>query len=662
MAETVKVWDAHGCEMSLEEVHSWNSWSKCREDRRFPKGLVEFLEHKEGCAFPAPTNVQAYSWPVLIQGQDLISIAKTGSGKTLAFLLPGFMWLKKNKKSTSPVDCNVGPAILVMTPTRELCFQIFSDAQKFGEPVQISAACAYGGAPKKDQEWKLKEGPETLIATPGRLNDFINNGVVSLEMCRYTVLDEADRMLDMGFEPQIKEILAKVPNGRQTAMFTATWSKECRKIADAYIHNPVHIQIGADEMSANADITQHIEITNSDAERMAALKRILEGLGDSGNVLIFCNTKKKCRELSWELDNQFKALKAVELHGDLEQWQRDESLNKFRSGDVRILAATDVAARGLDIRNVSVVVNFDAPNNAEDYVHRIGRTGRAGDAGDAHTFLSGWGDEKKAGDIYKIMEKSCQAIPKALEDLVNGGSRESTVTAENASWGGAAEAQAADNGGGTWDKQDWGEKKNDDGAEWWKKDEKKAESWDEKPAAKAWDQKPAATSWDAKPAAKSWDDKKQAEGSSWGATSSWDSKPAASTSWKGESDNVRESDPPWRRDEPDNEFGGDNPEEGAEFDVDGYNAPDPDEWQNEEEDRGGRGLKRGASNDFDSPPDAKRFETDGDIADTLTSGRGGQLSVTELRDWLEAQGLATHGVKSALLERATQAAVELCTG
>ena len=125
MAETVKVWDAHGCEMSLEEVHSWNSWSKCREDRRFPKGLVEFLEHKEGCAFPAPTNVQAYSWPVLIQGQDLISIAKTGSGKTLAFLLPGFMWLKKNKKSTSPVDCNVGPAILVMDANAGALFPDF---------------------------------------------------------------------------------------------------------------------------------------------------------------------------------------------------------------------------------------------------------------------------------------------------------------------------------------------------------------------------------------------------------------------------------------------------------------------------------------------------------------------------------------------------------
>lgn len=249
--------------MYIEEVTRFESWEKCRKEKRFPNGLIEFLSSDRGCAFPAPTSIQSFAWPALLQGQDLVGIAKTGSGKTLAFLLPAFMWLKKNKKSANPVDCNVGPAVVVLTPTRELCFQIFQDAQKFGEPVQITAACCYGGAPKRDQEWELQKGPMCLIATPGRLNDFAKSSTVKFDMVHYVTLDEADRMLDMGFEPQIKEVLDYIPNKRQTSMFTATWSKEVRQIADKYIINPVVVQVGSDDTTSNKNITQHIEIATS---------------------------------------------------------------------------------------------------------------------------------------------------------------------------------------------------------------------------------------------------------------------------------------------------------------------------------------------------------------------------------------------------------------
>lgn len=228
--DKVSVWDADDEDIS-RGADPWDSWDKVKEVKGFPGGLVRFLETstgQDGCGFLYPTPVQAYAWPILQAGKDLVAVAKTGSGKTLAFLLPGFIKLRKLKKS-GEVDAAKGPVLLAMTPTRELCNQIYMDACKFGKPVDITAACAYGGASKKDQEWELKKGPDCLIATPGRLNDFLESWTVSLDQCRYAVLDEADRMLDMGFEPQIRKIMDKVTTDRQTALFTATWPKECKK-------------------------------------------------------------------------------------------------------------------------------------------------------------------------------------------------------------------------------------------------------------------------------------------------------------------------------------------------------------------------------------------------------------------------------------------------
>jgi len=419
MADQVTVFDAWNQDIT-RTIDPWDTWEKILQKKGFPGGLITFLQTSsdfEGCGFPTPTTIQAYAWPILQNGQDLVGIAKTGSGKTLAFLLPGFIKLRRMKRK-GEIDTSRGPALLALTPTRELCYQIFSDTEKFGKPVEITAACAYGGAPKRDQEWKFKQGPDCVIATPGRLNDFINNGSIFMDQVHYAVLDEADRMLDMGFEPQIRQIMERVPRNRQTAMFTATWPRECVKLAESYVKDPQRVQIGGDDITTNTDIRQHIEVCQNEQDKMNNLRRIL-GYLKNGNCLIFSNTKKKCRDLGWELNRDRRLnLHAVELHGDLDQRQRDESLNKFRRGEARILVATDVAARGLDIRNITMVINYEAPNNcAEDYVHRIGRTGRAGDTGDAYTFLMSWGEDKKAAAILNVMEKANQPVPQALKSL-----------------------------------------------------------------------------------------------------------------------------------------------------------------------------------------------------------------------------------------------------
>mmetsp|Transcript_10375 Transcript_10375/g.17166 ORF Transcript_10375/g.17166 Transcript_10375/m.17166 type:complete len:574 (-) Transcript_10375:94-1815(-) len=487
--DEIRCWDGDGKEQYMEDVARFDSWEKCRKEKRFPNGLIEFLSSDRGCGFPAPTSIQSFAWPALLQGQDVVGIAKTGSGKTLAFLLPAFMWMKKNKKSANPVDYNVGPAVLVLTPTRELCFQIFSDAQKFGEPVQITAACCYGGAPKRDQEWELQKGPMCLIATPGRLNDFAKSSTVKFDMVHYVTLDEADRMLDMGFEPQIKEVLDYVPNKRQTSMFTATWNKEVREIADRYITSPVVVQVGSDEVTSNKNITQHIEIATSKEEKMEALKRILGGLGDSGNCLVFCGKKVTCKDLCWEMYSS--EWSPAELHGDLDQAKRDDALNKFRSGEARVLFATDVAARGLDIRNVTIVVNWDAPNSGDDYIHRIGRTGRANDKGDAYTLMDAWGKEKIAASIKEIMQKAEQEVPECLLKLCGEDTGSSWDNKEEDKWWEKDEKKEE-----SWDKQEesW-DKKEDD--KWWEKEEKKEESWEKKDDDKWWEKKEE-TSWDDK--------------------------------------------------------------------------------------------------------------------------------------------------------------------
>ncbi|KAH7652829.1 RNA helicase protein [Dioscorea alata] len=369
-----------------------------------------FQVHHAG--FSAPTPIQAQSWPVALSGRDIVAIAKTGSGKTLGYLLPGFIHIKQLRNNP-----RMGPTVLVLSPTRELATQIQEEAMKFGRSSRISSACLYGGAPKGPQLRDIDRGVDVVVATPGRLNDILEMKRVSLRQVSYLVLDEADRMLDMGFEPQIRKIVKEIPARRQTLMFTATWPKEVRKIAADLLVNPVQVNIGnIDALVANKAITQYIEVITP-MEKQRRLEQILRSQEPGSKVIIFCSTKRMCDQLARTLTRQFGA---AAIHGDKSQSERDWVLNSFRTGKSPILVATDVAARGLDIKDIRVVINYDFPTGVEDYVHRIGRTGRAGATGVSHTFFCEQ-DARHASDLVKVLEGANQRVPSELRDMVARG-------------------------------------------------------------------------------------------------------------------------------------------------------------------------------------------------------------------------------------------------
>ncbi|KAJ7974595.1 putative Dead box ATP-dependent RNA helicase [Quillaja saponaria] len=379
------------------------------ESTGFPS---EILREVQSAGFPSPTPIQAQSWPIALQGRDIVAIAKTGSGKTLGYLLPGFIHLKRSRNNPQ-----LGPTVLVLSPTRELATQIQAEAVKFGKSSRISCTCLYGGAPKGPQLRDIDRGIDIVVATPGRLNDILEMRRISLQQVAYLVLDEADRMLDMGFEPQIRKIVKEVPARRQTLMFTATWPKEVRKIAADLLVNPVQVNIGnVDELVANKAITQHIEVL-APMEKHRRLEQILRSEDAGSKIIIFCSTKKMCDQLARNLTRQFGA---AAIHGDKSQGERDHVLNQFRTGKSPVLVATDVAARGLDIKDIRVVVNYDFPTGVEDYVHRIGRTGRAGATGLAYTFF-GDQDTKHASDLIKVLEGANQRVPPELRDMASRG-------------------------------------------------------------------------------------------------------------------------------------------------------------------------------------------------------------------------------------------------
>ncbi|KAL8097762.1 ATP-dependent RNA helicase-like protein DB10 [Apium graveolens] len=372
----------------------------------------EILRELLQAGFPSPTPIQAQSWPIALQGRDIVAIAKTGSGKTLGYLIPAFMHLKRVRKNPQ-----MGPTVLVLSPTRELATQIQDEAVKFGRSARISCTCLYGGAPKGPQLRDLSRGVDIVVATPGRLNDILEMRRVSLSQVSYLVLDEADRMLDMGFEPQIRKIVKEVPARRQTLMYTATWPKEVRKIAADLLVSPVQVNIGnVNELVANKSITQNVEIV-SPMEKQRRVEQIVRSQEPGSKIIIFCSTKKMCDQLTRSLSRQFGT---AAIHGDKSQGERDYVLNQFRTGRCPVLVATDVAARGLDIKDIRVVINYDFPNGVEDYVHRIGRTGRAGASGIAYTFL-GDKDAKHASDLIKVLEGANQRVPNEIRGMSSRG-------------------------------------------------------------------------------------------------------------------------------------------------------------------------------------------------------------------------------------------------
>lgn len=378
----------------------------------FPPVIMNSMRN---AGFTEPMPIQAHTWQLAIQGRDVIGVAKTGSGKTLAFLLPGFL-----KIMNQPNGLGRQIRILAMAPTRELAKQIESEAQKFGSPCRINTACLYGGAPRRDQLMQLRRGVQVVVATPGRLNDFIDYGQADLSACGYIVLDEADRMLDMGFEPQIRTILARVSTPRQTLMFTATWGKEVRSLASDFLIDPYSVTLGQEKLTANSDVSQFVIICRDDQEKLEELRNILAKCSQGDLVLIFCDTKAGCARLGEHLYSSYR-VPCTALHGDLDQSARDRAIQNFRSGKRPIMVGTDVAARGLDIKGIKVVVNFDPASDGEDYVHRIGRTGRAGEKGFAYSLLTPK-NAKKARDIVKVMQAGNIPIPQDLADLAGTGS------------------------------------------------------------------------------------------------------------------------------------------------------------------------------------------------------------------------------------------------
>mmetsp|Transcript_277 Transcript_277/g.288 ORF Transcript_277/g.288 Transcript_277/m.288 type:complete len:430 (-) Transcript_277:30-1319(-) len=377
------------------------------EEANFPDYIQNMLRNT---GFTTPTHIQSQSWPIVMSGRDLIGIAKTGSGKTLAFILPAIIHIL-DQPQLKPRD---GPVALVLSPTRELAMQTSQECTRFGRPCRISNACVYGGAPRSRQQMELQRGVHVVIATPGRLIDFLENGATNLQRVTYLVLDEADRMLDMGFEPQIRKIIEQVRPDRQTVMFSATWPKEVQALARDFLVNPVHLQIGSLNLSANQDIRQIIEIVE-EPHKLTKVIDILHDIARPGSkTIVFCETKKGCDVLCYELKKE--NFPADAIHGDKTQRDRDQVLRDFRNNRINIMVATDVAARGLDIKDVNHVINYDFPGQVEDYVHRIGRTARAGAKGTAISFFTQQ-NARMAGDLIKLLRESKQDIPDRLYDM-----------------------------------------------------------------------------------------------------------------------------------------------------------------------------------------------------------------------------------------------------
>ncbi|KAK9819794.1 hypothetical protein WJX72_002458 [[Myrmecia] bisecta] len=371
----------------------------------------DIMDEIRRAGYALPTPIQAQSWPVAMEGRDLVSIAKTGSGKTCGFLLPGLLHINAVRK-----DPRYGPTVLVLAPTRELAVQIKEEADKFGRTSGIKNTCVYGGAPKGPQLRDIQYGVQIVIATPGRLNDFLESGQIRLNQVSYLVLDEADRMLDMGFEPQIQKIVRAIPPQRQTLFFSATWPREVKAIAAQFVTNQtVYIFVGGVEerLVANKAITQIVEIVSNQSEKMSRLTQILRSKPPGTRVIIFCSTKRMCDQLSYGLSREFRA---SAIHGDKKQQERDYVLASFKDGRCPIMCATDVAARGLDVPNVGAVINYDFPNGVEDYIHRIGRTGRAGATGEAYTFFTSQ-DGKYAKELIRVLREAGQQVPPALEAM-----------------------------------------------------------------------------------------------------------------------------------------------------------------------------------------------------------------------------------------------------
>merc|ERR1719367_1491865 len=340
----------------------------------------------------------------------------TGSGKTLGYLMPGIVHVNHQPY----LERGDGPIVLVLAPTRELAQQIQEVAQEFGKSSKLKNTCVYGGAPKGQQLRDIENGAEIVIATPGRLIDFLEANKISLRRTTYLVLDEADRMLDMGFEPQIRKIIEQIRPDRQVLMWSASWPKEVRILAEDFLQGEhAHINIGAQDLHANHNILQIVDVCD-EHQKEQKLSRLLDEIGceATNKILIFVETKRKADELTRLMRRD--GYPAMCIHGDKQQKERDWVLGEFKNGATMILVATDVAARGLDVDDVKFVINYDYPNNSEDYIHRIGRTGRKDRTGTAYTLFSP-SNGPKAKDLIEVLQEAKQVVNPRLQELAYSG-------------------------------------------------------------------------------------------------------------------------------------------------------------------------------------------------------------------------------------------------
>ncbi len=400
------------------------------EECSLPEYLLKSLYAQFGPS-ARPTPIQMQGIPIALSGRDLIGIAETGSGKTLSYIAPAIVHIN----AQSPAEPGQGPICLVVVPTRELCTQIQEEAHKFTEAIKemggvpCKVATAYGGVKKKEQLWYLRDSVDILIAAPGRLIDFLSCGEISLLRTTYLVLDEADQMLDMGFEPQLRQILSQVRPDKQCLMYSATWPKEVRSLAlTVFKQAPVHIRVGGgDELRANHQIEQVVMFVKTEKEKQEKLfsevlpQLYLDKEGnriDDAKMLIFCNTRLNVDYLTKKMREE--GVDAVAIHSGKEQEERNWIFDRFRHGDTKVLVATNLMGRGVDIPAVQIVLNYDLPDSIEDYVHRIGRTARG--VTTAHckaiSFL-GYKNVPIVKELIHVMAEADQNVPQWLRDFQN---------------------------------------------------------------------------------------------------------------------------------------------------------------------------------------------------------------------------------------------------
>eukprot|EP00579_Thalassiosira_antarctica_P006331 CAMPEP_0201881772 /NCGR_PEP_ID=MMETSP0902-20130614/11962_1 /ASSEMBLY_ACC=CAM_ASM_000551 /TAXON_ID=420261 /ORGANISM="Thalassiosira antarctica, Strain CCMP982" /LENGTH=625 /DNA_ID=CAMNT_0048410037 /DNA_START=36 /DNA_END=1909 /DNA_ORIENTATION=- len=409
------------------------------------------------CGYTRPTPVQKWSIPIAGNDRDLMACAQTGSGKTGGFLFPIIITMLRNGGSEPEGGIRgrrTYPECLILAPTRELASQIQEEAQKFLYCTGIASVVVYGGADVRDQLRQIERGCDLLVATPGRLVDLIERGRLSMENCKFLVLDEADRMLDMGFEPQIRRIVEQegMPHGdgRQTMMFSATFPANIQRLAGDFMRDYIFLTVGR-VGAASENVTQTVEFVEQN-DKLEHLMRFLMTVQE-GLILIFVETKRNCDYVEDVLCER--GFPACSIHGDKSQREREDALRNFKSGRCPVLVATDVAARGLDIPNVTQVVNYDLPTNIDDYVHRIGRTGRAGNSGAALSFVN----ERNSGvvrDLREMLEENKQEVPPWLIQMSSfgGGGR---------SGGGGGGGRRGGRGGGGFGSRDFRKQGGDNG-------------------------------------------------------------------------------------------------------------------------------------------------------------------------------------------------------